>query len=206
LAVSAHPSTVTHWLAQLQAGDRGAAQKIWQRYYARLVGLARARLRTLPRRAADEEDVALSAFDSFCRGVEQGRFPDLHDRNNLWAVLATLTHHSAESLRQHEHRQKRGGGKVRGDSALAAPAESDGAEGFARFAGREPTPDDVAAVTDLTEHLLGLLSNPLHRRVAVMNLEGYSDAEIAAAVGYAECTVERWLRLIRSRWEKELKR
>jgi DNA-directed RNA polymerase specialized sigma24 family protein len=204
--MSDHPSTVTVWLAQLQAGDRDAAQKIWQRYYARLVGLARARLRTLPRRAADEEDVALSAFDSFCRGVAEGRFPDLHDRDNLWAVLATLTHHSAENLRQLERRQKRGGGRVRGDSALEAAGECDAAGGFAQFADREPTPDEVAVVADLGERLLGVLTDPAHRRVAVMKLEGYTNAEIADAVGKAECTVERWLRLIRSRWEKELSR
>ena len=35
-------------------------------------------------RLADEEDVALSAFDSFCRGAEQGRFPRLDDRDDLW--------------------------------------------------------------------------------------------------------------------------
>ena len=36
--------------------------------------LARRRLRAAPRRAAGaEEDAALSAFDSLCRGVELGR-------------------------------------------------------------------------------------------------------------------------------------
>ena len=33
---------------------------------------------------ADEEDVALSAFDSLCRGAVEGRFPRLDDRNDLW--------------------------------------------------------------------------------------------------------------------------
>ena len=31
--------------------------------------------------------MALSAFDSFCRGAEQGRFPDLNNRNDLWGML-----------------------------------------------------------------------------------------------------------------------
>jgi hypothetical protein len=48
-----------------------------------MVGLARARLQGLPRRAADEEDVALSAFASFCRAAEAGRFPRLCDRLRL---------------------------------------------------------------------------------------------------------------------------
>src|SRR5437870_1075219 len=112
------PSTVTHWLAHLQAGDRAAAQKIWERYYARLVTLARVRLAGLPRRAADEEDVALSAFDSFCRGAEAGRFPDLHDRDNLWTVLARLTANAAVDLARSAGAQKRGGGQVSGESAF----------------------------------------------------------------------------------------
>jgi hypothetical protein len=51
--------SVSHWIRQLQAGDPAAAEPLWQRYFRRLVGLARARLRGAPRRAADEEDVAL---------------------------------------------------------------------------------------------------------------------------------------------------
>src|SRR5262245_43166917 len=102
--------SVTHWLGQLQAGDPAAAQPLWQRYFRRLVGLARQRLRHAPRRAADEEDVALSAFDSFCRGAEQGKFPRLHDRDNLWRLLVALTARKAVDLIRHEDRQKRGGG------------------------------------------------------------------------------------------------
>lgn len=75
--------SVTRWIDALQAGDRAAAQRLWERYFPRLVGLARARLQGAPRRAADEEDVALSAFDSFCRCAERGRFPDLVDRESL---------------------------------------------------------------------------------------------------------------------------
>ena len=65
--------SVTYWLAELRAGNAVAAQPLWERYYGRLVGLARQKLRGVPRRAADEEDVALSALDTFCRGVGEPR-------------------------------------------------------------------------------------------------------------------------------------
>ena len=65
-------ASVTQWIGRLKAGDPDAAQKLWERYFRRLVGLARKKLRAAPRRAADEEDVALSAFDSFCRAAGQG--------------------------------------------------------------------------------------------------------------------------------------
>lgn len=63
-------NSVTHWLGKLKAGDPAGAEPIWNRYFPRLVELARARLRGFPRRGADEEDIALSAFDSFCRDAD----------------------------------------------------------------------------------------------------------------------------------------
>ena len=51
--------SVTRWIEQLKTGDPLAAQKLWERYFQRLVGLARKKLLDAPRQAADEEDVAL---------------------------------------------------------------------------------------------------------------------------------------------------
>ena len=101
---------VTVWIAQLQGGDPAAARPLWDRYFHRLVGLARKRLKDAPRRAADEEDVALSAFDSFCRNAEAGRFPDLADRDGLWRVLATFTLRKAAHYLRDAARLKRCGG------------------------------------------------------------------------------------------------
>src|SRR5229473_3230629 len=36
--------SVTHWIGQLKAGNRDAAQKLWEAYFHRLVGLARKKL------------------------------------------------------------------------------------------------------------------------------------------------------------------
>src|SRR5215471_16146961 len=94
--------SVTRWIDGLRTGESVAARKLWETYFHRLVDLARKRLRALPRRAADEEDVALSAFDSFCRGAEQGRFPRLGDRDNLWDLLVLLTVRKAAHLRRDE--------------------------------------------------------------------------------------------------------
>jgi serine/threonine-protein kinase len=61
--------SVTVWISRLKAGDQAAAQPLWDRYFRAMARLARDRLRAFPRRAVDEEDIALSAFDSFCRGA-----------------------------------------------------------------------------------------------------------------------------------------
>ena len=132
--------SVTALIEHLRADDHEAAQPLWERYYPRLVGLARERLRGTPRRAADEEDVALSAFDSFCRGVEQGRFPDLKDRDGLWALLVLITVRKAADLVQYNRRDRRGGGRGRGDSALDGRHGDAGSDGLARAEAGDPTP------------------------------------------------------------------
>src|SRR5262245_51958409 len=117
--------SVSHWLTLLQSdGDAAAAQRLWERYFHRLVGLARAKLQGQPRRAADEEDVALGAFASFCRAAEAGRFPRLADRHDLWRLLVTLTERKASNLIRAERRQKRGGGAVLGEAGLVRPDDS----------------------------------------------------------------------------------
>jgi len=195
--------SVTTWVEQLRAGNRAAAQQLWERYFSRLVGLARAKLQGLRRRAADEEDVALSAFDSFYRGVEQGRFPQLDDRHNLWQLLVVITVRKAIDLRQRETRQKRGGGKVAGESALdALPGSEEGGAGIEQVVGAEPTPELAAQAADEVQRLLGMLPKAEVRSVALLTLEGYTIAEIAQRLGCAEVTVERRLTLIRSLWKE----
>ena len=83
--------SVTHWVRLLQQGHHEAAQPLWQRYFARLIGLAQKKLGGRSLAVADAEDVALSAFHSLCRGAERGRFPQLQDRDNLWKVLVVIT-------------------------------------------------------------------------------------------------------------------
>jgi DNA-directed RNA polymerase specialized sigma24 family protein len=195
--------SVTTWVGQLRAGNHAAAQQLWQRYFSRLVGLARGRLQGLRRGAKDEEDVALSAFDSFCRAAERGRFPRLEDRDDLWQVLMTITARKAADLRQKERRLKRGGGKVRGESALdGLLGPEDGGAGIEQVVGAEPTPELAAEVADEVQRLLGLLPNDEVRSVALAKLEGYTNAEVAGRLGCAEATVERRLGLIRSLWKE----
>jgi DNA-directed RNA polymerase specialized sigma24 family protein len=191
------PGSVTAWVAALGAGDPLAAQQLWEGYFRRLVGLARHKLGGRPRAAADEEDVALSAFDSFCRGAAGGRFPRLSDRDDLWQLLVLLTARKACRLVRHEGRQKRGGNAVRHLSALA-----EGDAGVAEAVGREPTPEFAAKVAEECRRRLEALDEGL-RAVALAKMEGYTNPEIAARLGVVERTVERRLRLIRKLWADE---
>lgn len=76
-------SNVSHWIDLVKAGDSAAANRIWQHYFDRLVRSVRARLYGQNRAVSDEEDIVLSVFNSFYDAAENGRFPDLSDRDDL---------------------------------------------------------------------------------------------------------------------------
>jgi DNA-directed RNA polymerase specialized sigma24 family protein len=201
----ASQGSVSNWIELLRSGDSAAAQPLWERYFHRLVGLARTKLAEGRRRAADEEDVALSAFDSFCRGVEAGRFPQLSDRHDLWRLLVTLTARKAFDQMRDEQRLKRGGGAVLGQSALKT-GDADADAEFAAFAGREPTPESAAQVAEECRRLLALLETDELRNIATWKMEGYTNQEIAAKLDCAPSTVERKLQRIRTQWQEEVAR
>jgi hypothetical protein len=115
--------SVTHWIHELRVGNHQAAQRLWEGYFQRLVELARTKLRKRRWGVADEEDVALNAFDSFCRGAKQGRFLQLADRDDLWQLLVMITCRKAADLVEQECRRKRSGGKPKGPSALPRPGD-----------------------------------------------------------------------------------
>jgi RNA polymerase sigma factor (sigma-70 family) len=199
------PESVTTWIGQLNAGNPEAAQQLWERYFHRLVGLARKKLQGIPRLGQDGEDVALSAFDSFVRGAARGAFPQLTDRDNLWKLLVTITARKAYDLVRDEHRQRRGGGAVQGESALIGPPGSeDAAQGIDAIVGRDPTPEFAAQVAEEYQHLMATLANPELQAVAQAKLEGYTNKEIAAKLEMSLRGVERRLKLIRHTLEKEL--
>jgi DNA-directed RNA polymerase specialized sigma24 family protein len=195
--------SITHWIGELARGDADeAARHLWDRYFDRLVGLARSRLRAAQRGAADEEDAALSAFDSLCRGVAAGRFPRLDGREDLWRLLATITARKIADQVQRETCLKRGGGRVVGEGDLAAPGD-DGAAGFADIEGDGPTPAFVAMMGEEVRRLFELLPDETLRVVALLKMEGYSNEELATSLDCALRSVERKLERVRTLWAAE---
>jgi DNA-directed RNA polymerase specialized sigma24 family protein len=185
--------SVTVWIDALKQGDRDAAQVLWDRYFRRLVGLARSRLQGLARRGADEEDVALSAFDSFYRAAERGRFPRLSDRDDLWQLLVVVTVRKAYDLVRYERRPSRGSGRVQTLSELVETGAAD-------LLGAEPTPALAAQVADECVRLLDRLGNETLRTVALWKMEGDTNEEIAAKLGCVRHTVDRKVQSIRQIW------
>lgn len=195
--------SITCWIADLKEGDDSAAQHaLWQRYFNRLVGLARQTLGASPRGAEDEEDVALSALKSFFDGVNQGEFPDLQDRDGLWPLLAKITARKAINQRKRQLAAKRGGGRV----VAASEAGGAGRDGEPRqidFVEDDLSPASIVALSDECKRLIDLLPEPILQEIARHKLAGYTTGEIATQLGVAPRTVERKTGLIRSHWKQE---
>ena len=185
----------------LEGSDRRAIDGLWERYFDRLVKLAGNRLNGHPGRVADEEDIAVNVMDCLWRGVQRGQYPDLTDRDSLWALLVTITKARVIDQIRYDLAEGRGGGNVRGDSAFTVAAQSP----VKTIAGSDDVdPEFEVLLTDRLQHLLSLLRDESHRQVAEWRMEGLSVAEIAGKLGLTERSVQRKLQIIRQRWQTDL--
>ena len=184
------PDTVTHWIKGLGTSrHEDASRLLWDRYFARLAGLARCRLRSTSGASADGEDVALNAFDSFFRGAAAGRFDRLESRDDLWRLLVVIASRKAHNLQRDENRRKRGG-----QVDFQDPEVLDG------IAADDASPEFAALVADESRRLFEGLSDDSLRQVVRLKLEGYTNEEVASALDCGLRTVERKLAVIRMRW------
>jgi DNA-directed RNA polymerase specialized sigma24 family protein len=147
----------------------------------------------------------LTAFDSFCRAAEQGRFPRLDDRNDLWQLLVLLTDRRAIDQRRRGLAARHGGGLVRDEGALSGADPGGQDSSVTRLVSEEPSPEFAAQAAEELRRLLGLLADPELEQVALLKMEGHGIEEIAARLGCVPRTVQRRLQLIRHVWEKEIR-
>ncbi len=187
--------SVSRWITELKSGEDDAAANIWAHFYARLLGLARRKLDGTPNAVADEEDVVAKAFASFFRRAQDAEFPLLQDRNDLWQLLSKITVRKAINQRRDLTRLKRGGGHV-----LQA-SDGDDYPAVDHIESLEPTPENALMAAEAMQRLLEQLDEEL-RQIAVLRLEGFSIAEIAARIDRSVPTAERRLRLIRDKWRE----
>jgi hypothetical protein len=198
--------SVSRWICGLKAGHQEALQPLWDRYYAMLADRARAKLARVRTSTAidDEEDVALSAFHAFYRGVREGRFPKLEDRDDLWRLLVHLSACKALDCRRAVVRQKRGGGRVLSEADLVGPAADaeDCANALDQIIGSEPSPEFAATVAEEYGRRLDSLEDETLRRIAELKLACHSNDEIRQMLGCSLRTVTLKLELIRKLWRQ----
>jgi RNA polymerase sigma factor (sigma-70 family) len=185
--------STTFWLQELKAGNKDAAQELWQRYYRRLVTSARKRVRNrLSRSIVDESDIAQSAFACFYRAAQVGRFPQLNDRNDFWRVLLTITDRRIVDHVRREQSLKRRIGRFDEESPRAIDVY--------QLVDGEPTPEFCAMAMESVRNLMEQLKDSRLRLLALRKMEGYTNEELARQFDCSVITVERKLRRIRHIW------
>lgn len=182
---------VSHWIDQVKEGDSYAATELWHLYFDRLVRRVHNHLRGRNRGVSDEEDIVVSVFESFYRAAEQGRFPELSDRDDLWRLLLKMSARKVIDKRRHDERKRRGAGE--------RPVSLDGGDDAAviEVIGDEPTPEMVLSMAESLDRLLSHLGDGQLREIAIGKMEGFSNAELADRLNCSERTIERRLHLIR---------
>jgi RNA polymerase sigma factor (sigma-70 family) len=190
--------SITHWIREIQDGNHAVAQELWERYFAKLVQLAHMELRGAKRQMADEEDVAISVFDSFCRAAENGRFPDLADRDSLWRLLVRMTARKSVDLRRRETRLRRGG-----PVKTELSGQPTGEEALAVAIGDTPSPEFAAMMAEELRNLLDHLDDGDLRAIALGKMEGFSNDELAENLDCSVRTIERRLGLIREKLKRK---
>jgi DNA-directed RNA polymerase specialized sigma24 family protein len=187
---------VSRLIEGLRDQDPQAADLIWRRYFERLLPLARSKIRRLPHRAVDEEDVLVSVFDRFFRAAKEDRFARLHDRDDLWQVLLVLTERKVADHFRAAATQKRGGDAARHD----LPQQD---VDLRQIASQDPGPEFIGMFNENLARALRRLGEPTTREVALLRMEGFEIREIAARLEISLSSVERKLRVIREVWGEE---
>lgn len=180
--------SITAWLGQLHHGDAAAADALWDRYFRRLQGLARAKLPHAIARSGGDEAIALDAFASLWRGVDAGRFVELASREQLWRLLVVITVRKASRLVRLEAREQ------------AASTEGT----LEHILSREPEPGFALQAADECQQLLTSLGDAMLENVARLRLEGATVPEIAEQLRCSPRTIDRKIALIQTIWSKEL--
>jgi RNA polymerase sigma factor (sigma-70 family) len=181
------------WVQLASAGDQTAQTELWDRFFPQLLRLARTRLQGRALRIGDEEDVVISVFQSFFRGAEENRFPDLRGRDNLWRLLSRMTQRKAIDWLRHTQRLKR---LSLGESAIA---HGDTPLSMADLPGNTRNPMLEVIAIEECRRLMEILSPEL-RLIVMLKFDGFTNQEISFQQKCSLATIERRLKLIREIW------
>jgi RNA polymerase sigma-70 factor (ECF subfamily) len=186
-------------LADFLEGKSDAPTRIFDKYVARLIALAKSRLSPLLQARVDPEDIVQSAYRSFFRKAGNQEF-SLKRSGDLWRILAAFTLNKARKRIDRETAEKR---DPRRETPLLDVIEHD--------------PDSEEAtilIEQLTSFMEGL--KPRDRRIFELRLRGEPVDAIAAALAGPEsgsartsktistATVRRVLREAKQALERKL--
>jgi DNA-directed RNA polymerase specialized sigma24 family protein len=194
--MSESAGSITRLIPQLRQRDELAIERLWKRYVKRIHHAARPVVAGLAAGAGDEEDVAQSAFQSFCEAAATGLLPKLGGRNELWRLLFAFTRRKAVDRVRRETRRRRGGGAAAVNNVAAVDYACD--SGFG--------PVQLVELQESLEELFRKLATFDDVRlmdVAMLRLEGLTNPEIADRLCCAVRTIQRKLLILERLWTEQ---
>ena len=181
---------------RLKSGEDEAARAVFERYAARLVGLARQSLNSRLQRKVDPEDVVQSAYKSFFLRQRQSDWA-IDGWDGLWGLLTLITLRKCADRAEYYGAEKRDLGRE-----LPSTTTDSGTFLTDLALDREPRPDEAMLLTETVQALFQDIDDPDERTILELSLQGYSAAEICEQTGRAERSVRRF----RERAKKRLER
>lgn len=183
--------------------DPKYVEQLWDAFYPRIKLAIAGRVKSMRRPVANESEIALSAFNSFVQGIQQGRFPDLSGDDEKWRLLKTIAIRKVNDARKNFRAQKRGGDQLIVGQADGC-SESNPVAGVDSAPAQQSSPSLDTEAADLLNALLARLPDDRHRDALLLKLQGASVATIAECLDTTTRTIQRMLKKIERDWRAEL--
>ncbi|MEO1524874.1 MAG: ECF-type sigma factor [Planctomycetota bacterium] len=188
---------ISEWIQNLKEGDSSAAEDLWRVFFERVRQYARGQLGHLPKRVADEDDLAITVFHAVVAGTQEGRFRQMESRRDFWKLLVVIASRKASNLRRKQAQRREAG-----ESALIDASQLEELHPMQNLQDHRDEFIDIDAVYGACEDLLSELHGSM-RRVALLRLEGHTNEEISKIIGRSVKTVEHYFNRIRNQWQTD---
>ncbi len=187
--------TESSFLRRVQAGDRSAQAAVFEDFASKLQAVVSKKLDRRLRRLIDAEDVVQSAFRSLFRRIDAQQV-EMRSVSNLWHLLVTI---AARRCFRHARNLMADKRDVR-KTVSTTVATEDGDAPLDLLA-TDPTPDQIAETREILQMTLESLDE-VGVGVLLMELQDYTEPEIAAKLQCSERTVRRKKQIYRARLQE----
>jgi RNA polymerase sigma-70 factor, ECF subfamily len=169
-------------------GDQDAARQIVERYFDRMLRLARRRISQRLASRVDPEDIVQSVFRTFFVRLKDGQFV-FQDEDDLCKLLMRITLH--KTLRQVAFHKA-----AKRDPNLETNQGDQHREQLLALLDKEPSAEATVAFLDQMEHFLEQLE-PQTRQIIEMRLQGFTNDEIAKELNIYDRKIRRAVERVR---------